>query len=199
MRTNKYHHGDLKKEMILKGLELLNEKGMDGFSLRKVAAMCNVSHMAPYKHFKDKEELVDEISKYVVNEFENSIINSLDKELNPDDMMIEIGKSYIRFMVNNKNYLKFLTQNNNLFSAKLENGDIVNENSKVFNVFKESAIKMFQYRGIDEKEYTINIITMWSIVQGIAVLIANKNIVIEEDNNYEVLLEYILKNKLKFN
>ena len=34
MEEKNYHHGDLKKQMILKGLELLNEKGIDGFSLR---------------------------------------------------------------------------------------------------------------------------------------------------------------------
>lgn len=49
MEEKNYHHGDLKKQMILKGLELLNEKGIDGFSLRKIASMCNVSHTAPYK------------------------------------------------------------------------------------------------------------------------------------------------------
>ena len=35
-----YHHGDLKKQMILKGLELLNEKGIDGFSLSIMQLRC---------------------------------------------------------------------------------------------------------------------------------------------------------------
>lgn len=195
MSTKSYHHGDLKKQMILKGLELLNEKGIDDFSLRKIASMCNVSHTAPYKHFKDKEQLIMEISNHVIQEFDNSIINSLDNSLNPKDVMIEIGKSYIKFMVENPNYLKFLIFNNSLFSAKLIDGDIVNSNSKSFNTFKENAIKMFEYYGIAKEEYTINIITMWSIVQGISVLIANKNIVLDSD--YDILLENILKNKLK--
>lgn len=195
MDVKNYHHGDLKKQMILKGLELLNEKGIDGFSLRKIASMCNVSHTAPYKHFKDKEHLIKEIYNYVINEFDNSIINSLDNTLNPEDLMVEIGKGYVRFMVDNPNYLKFLMINNHLSSAKLENGDIVNSKSNSFNIFKDNAIRMFEYLGISREEYTINIITMWSIVQGISSLIANKNIVIDCD--YESLLENILKNKLK--
>ena len=195
MSIKNYHHGDLKKQMILKGLELLNEKGTDGFSLRKIAAMCDVSHTAPYKHFKDKHDLINEISNYVISEFDNSIINSLDKSLNPKDLMIEIGKSYIKFMVENSNYLKFLMFNDSLFSAKMVDGDILNSNSKSFNIFKDNAIKMFEYYGIEKEEYTLNIITMWSIVQGISVLIANKNIVFDCD--YDTLLENILKNKLK--
>ena len=79
-------------------------------------------------------------------------------------------------MVDNPNYLKFLMINNHLFSAKLENEDIVNSNSSAFNIFKDNAIKMFEYLKIPKEEYTINIITMWSIVQGMSSLIANKNI-----------------------
>lgn len=194
MSTNNYHHGDLKKQMILKGLELLNEKGIDEFSLRKVASMCNVSHTAPYKHFKDKEDLINQISKYVVDEFDNTLASSLTTTSNPIDVMVEIAKSYMKFMVENPNYLKFLMFNSNLFSAKLENKDLININSKSFNIFKESAIKMFEYSKVPKEEYTVNIITMWSIVQGVSTLIANKNIVIDSD--YDELLEHILRNKL---
>ncbi len=194
MDEKNYHHGDLKKQMIVKGLELLNEKGVDGFSLRKIASMCNVSHTAPYKHFKDKEDLIKEICNYVINEFNNSIMNSLDLSLNPRDLMVGVGKGYVRFMVENPNYLKFLMINNHLFSAKLENGDIVNASSDSFNIFKDNAIRMFEYLGIPREEYTVNIITMWSIVQGMSSLIANKNIVIDCD--YESLIEHILNNKL---
>ena len=58
MAKDKYHHGTLKEDLINKGLELLNKEGFEGFSLRKVASMCGVSHTAPYKHFKDKYELI---------------------------------------------------------------------------------------------------------------------------------------------
>ena len=40
MEEKNYHQGDLKKQMILKGLELLNEKGIDGFSLRIMQLRC---------------------------------------------------------------------------------------------------------------------------------------------------------------
>ncbi|SHI59388.1 transcriptional regulator, TetR family [Clostridium cavendishii DSM 21758] len=69
MIKDKYHHGDLNQKLIENGLLLLNKEGVDGFSLRKVASMCGVSHNAPYKHFKDKEELIDEIIKEVWKSF----------------------------------------------------------------------------------------------------------------------------------
>lgn len=120
-----------------------------------------------FSYFKDKHDLINEISNYVINEFDNSIINSLDKSLNPKDLMIEIGKSYIKFMVENTNHLKFLMFNDSLFSVKMVDGDILNSNNKSFNIFKDNAIKMFECYGIEKEEYTLNIITMWSVVQGV--------------------------------
>ena len=43
-----YHHGNLREELIEKGIELINEEGEEKLSLRKVAKMCGVSNAAPY-------------------------------------------------------------------------------------------------------------------------------------------------------
>ena len=58
MDEKTYHNKNLREELIKKGLKLYNEVGYEGFSLRKVASLCGVSHNAPYRHFKDKEELI---------------------------------------------------------------------------------------------------------------------------------------------
>ena len=73
MKADKYHHGDLRESLIKTGLKLYNEEGAEKFSLRKVAALCNVSHAAPYKHFKSKEDLINAISEYVFCNFKNSL------------------------------------------------------------------------------------------------------------------------------
>ena len=53
MVNKPYHHGNLKNELIEAGIALINEEGLSGFSLRKVAAKCNVSNAAPYSHFNN--------------------------------------------------------------------------------------------------------------------------------------------------
>ena len=57
-KNNSYHHGDLKHELMEKGLLLINKYGEDNLSLRKLAAECGVSNAAPYAHFENKEDLI---------------------------------------------------------------------------------------------------------------------------------------------
>ncbi|MEN0000009.1 MAG: TetR/AcrR family transcriptional regulator, partial [Pseudomonadota bacterium] len=46
-----YHHGDLKSALIEAGLKILQEQGLEGLSLRAIAARVGVSHTAPKNHF----------------------------------------------------------------------------------------------------------------------------------------------------
>ncbi len=45
--ADSYHHGNLRQALIEAGIRIINEKGEDDLSLRKVAAACGVSHAAP--------------------------------------------------------------------------------------------------------------------------------------------------------
>ena len=64
MKHTTYHHKNLRNELIEKGIELVEEYGMQQLSLRKVAQACNVSHAAPYSHFKNKDDLISAMQLY---------------------------------------------------------------------------------------------------------------------------------------
>lgn len=54
-----YHHGNLRESLLEAGEALLDQGGLDEFSLREVARQAGVSHAAPYRHFASKAELLD--------------------------------------------------------------------------------------------------------------------------------------------
>ncbi|WP_156508836.1 TetR/AcrR family transcriptional regulator, partial [Oleiphilus sp. HI0132] len=58
-----YHHGDLRNKLISISLEMLQENGMPGLSLRKLAERAGVSRSAPYHHFKDKNDLLAAVAE----------------------------------------------------------------------------------------------------------------------------------------
>lgn len=53
-----YHHGDLRTALIEAALEIIDELGPQGLTIRKVAHRAGVSHAAPYRHFPDKDDLI---------------------------------------------------------------------------------------------------------------------------------------------
>jgi AcrR family transcriptional regulator len=57
-----YHHGDLRRAVVVAALEILSETQSLEFSLRELARRAGVSHNAPYKHFADKRELLAAVS-----------------------------------------------------------------------------------------------------------------------------------------
>ena len=65
MEKKPYHHKNLINDLIEKGIELVNKNGINQLSLRKVAQACGVSHAAPYSHFSNKEELLQEMQLHI--------------------------------------------------------------------------------------------------------------------------------------
>jgi len=58
-----YHHGDLRNSLVNTGIELLNKKGVAGISLREIARTIGVGHNAPYRHFRNKQQLLEAIAE----------------------------------------------------------------------------------------------------------------------------------------
>jgi AcrR family transcriptional regulator len=193
---DKYHHGDLKQKLIINGIKLLNDEGSENFSMRKLASLCNVSHAAPYKHFKSKDEIITAILQYVLKELENSlrIIEKKYKD-NLQMLTLELGRQYVLFMVKNPDYLKILFLSDFETKIMINNGEI-NSEYEAFNILKNNAIKAFKMSGIKEDEYARNIVAMWAMVHGIAIMIANKTVVY--DGDISIFVEEILKDNMKF-
>lgn len=57
-RKASYHHGDLRAALLAAAEDELNEKGIEGFTLRGCAKRAGVSHAAPAHHFRDANALL---------------------------------------------------------------------------------------------------------------------------------------------
>ena len=57
-QRSSYHHGDLRAQLISAVSDLVETHGPAGFSVAEAARRAGVSSAAPYKHFKDRPELL---------------------------------------------------------------------------------------------------------------------------------------------
>lgn len=60
--VRRYHHGDLKNALVAAGMEILETEGLEGLSLRAIAARVGVSHAAPRNHFGTLKGLLTAIA-----------------------------------------------------------------------------------------------------------------------------------------
>jgi len=61
-KEGRYHHGNLRRALLDATLRLIDERGVEGLTLREVARQAGVSAAAPYHHFADKAALVEALT-----------------------------------------------------------------------------------------------------------------------------------------
>src|SRR4051795_7731069 len=68
-----YHHGNLKEALLQAALGLIAEKGAAGFTFADAARMAGVSAAAPYRHFRDRDELLSSLAQRGFEQFESRL------------------------------------------------------------------------------------------------------------------------------
>jgi AcrR family transcriptional regulator len=58
-----YHHGNLREALVEAALRLIEEKGPLGFTMAEAARLAGVSPAAPYRHFRGREDLIEEVAR----------------------------------------------------------------------------------------------------------------------------------------
>src|SRR5436305_15138480 len=93
-----YHHGNLKEALLQAALGLIAEKGAAGFTFADAARMAGVSPAAPYRHFRDREELLASIAQRGFEQFELQLTAAWD-DGRPDTVTAfeRVGKAYLAF------------------------------------------------------------------------------------------------------
>ncbi len=98
MERRGYHHGNLREALIRAALSLIAEKGPAGFTFAEAARSAGVSPAAPYRHFRDRDELMADVARQGFARFEGMLARAWNDGL-PDALTAfgQIGKAYLAF------------------------------------------------------------------------------------------------------
>lgn len=93
-----YHHGDLREDLVRAALELIKEKGPAGFTFADAARWAGVSPAAPYRHFRDRDELLADVARRGFELFAEALSKAWDQG-RPDTATAfdRLGKAYLNF------------------------------------------------------------------------------------------------------
>lgn len=97
-RPRGYHHGNLKEALIRAALELIAQKGPAGFTFAEAARWAGVSPAAPYRHFRDRDELLIDVARRGFDRFAVALQGAWDGG-SPDAFTAfdRVGKAYLHF------------------------------------------------------------------------------------------------------
>lgn len=163
----KYHHGDLKRALTDAALQLVQEKGPKGFTLREVARRAGVSAAAPYRHFADKSQLLAAAATQGFVQLHEALDATV--AANPDlsEQALAMGKAYVRWAVTHPDYYQVM------FGSELdktESPEVLAAGARAFDDLLDT-IKRCQQAGLlpgGDPHTTAG--PIWSLLHGISML-----------------------------
>lgn len=98
------YNSSVREQLISAGIEELEAHGIADFSLRRVAAACNLSCAAPYKHFHGREDLIEAIFSHIHSQLQFLLQQVAQVHAQPVEQLIESCLAYIRFCIANPHF-----------------------------------------------------------------------------------------------
>jgi AcrR family transcriptional regulator len=93
-----YHHGNLKETLIRAALDLIAKKGAAGFTFAEAARWAGVSPAAPYRHYRDRDDLLSDVGRRGFELFEAALTRAWDDgRPTPATAFERLGRAYLEF------------------------------------------------------------------------------------------------------
>lgn len=92
-----YHHGNLREVLLQSAIRLIREVGPTAFTLREVARRAGVSHNAPYRHFRDKADMIAAVATEGYQELTLAMVAAAAEQPDALDRLKHAGLAYVRF------------------------------------------------------------------------------------------------------
>jgi AcrR family transcriptional regulator len=169
-RSKPYHHGNLRESLLEAAVRLIAEAGPAGFNLREVARRAHVSHNAPYRHFRDKGELLAAVAAQGFRELTEAMREGAASESTPIGQLKRAGYVYVAFALRRPEH----------FAAMFDAPELRDDSAcrqageEAFGTLVGFIVLCQREGQLPEGETEYRALLAWSLVHGIAKLaIAN--------------------------
>ena len=166
-----YHHGDLRNTLLAAAETVLRQRGVTELSLREVAKVAGVSHTAPYRHFKDKNALLQALAAIGFQRLADAL-RQVKAEFadQPVEALVAGGKAYVELAVKNPEMTQLMF-GGALETEEISEEDLVQCSDDAFNALLE-IVDLGLEKGVYQARDRMDIaLAAWSIVHGLAMLI----------------------------
>jgi AcrR family transcriptional regulator len=173
-KCGSYHHGDLRNALIIAAGQLIEERGSVEFAMIDAARRANVSSAAPYRHFKDKDallEAVTEVAFMALTELTRETAAA--HEAGSTAGIIAIGKAYVRFVTDHPEFYDLMW--GDLGLRALDPGAPGLKTSG-FYVMVEQVDSWCRAHALPDYNALDLSVRLWALAHGLACLAMNRQI-----------------------
>ena len=173
LKKSGYHHGDLRSGLISATRQLVEEKGPDGFSVTDACRLAGVSTAAPYKHFKDKSEMITAMVMERMQQHRQNMISALEDIPPGTPARIKaLGHEYISFALKEPGVFRLKFGG---FTDRLDDPRLQEAGEGTFAiVLREVATCLGEPDGSPEVRQRG--FMLWSFVHGLSFLLADEKL-----------------------
>ena len=203
MKKSDYHHGNLKDDFLQIAFEFIKNDEIDNLTLKILSDKTGTSRSSIYRHFKNKDELIETMIAQGFEEFDNILSPILlDTSKSLIDRFYLSGKALVDFAIANPNLYRLLFGKKYAHIRELLIS-IQDEDCSGFTALKK-AVEEGQKNSIlkNEDSYKQSIV-IWASLHGLAMLIIDGFMDVENlyddlyDGMFENLLAGNISNKVK--
>lgn len=201
-----YHHGNLREALLNAALRLISEVGPTAFTLREVARRAGVSHNAPYRHFRDRDELMAAVSTQGYEELTRALREAGEQESGPLARLQGAGLAYVKFALRRPEHFTVMFDAPaskpseklcfNPSKMRIKYPQVAEAAEQSFRALMD-YVAACQQEGVlpagDTKQLAL---LMWSIVHGIAKLAITGRFPFSSKNEVLRFAEYVINSSL---
>jgi AcrR family transcriptional regulator len=188
----------IRGKILKESLNIISTQGEKSLSMRLIAQKLKISHQAPYKHFKNKEEILAELGAMGFKKFYeylNQELPEISKTKNLSKRLEKMGKNFFQFGLENPNLYKFIFSEFTLPPGE-NPPDIAYWSAQAFGTLTSQLEAMNKNKKISRNDFFNSAIYLFSSLHGFTGLYINNNLqylASAENQNPKLLFPIFLK------
>lgn len=167
-----YHHGDLRAAALALGMQRIEDQDHPDLGLRALARDLGVSATALYRHFPNKDALLDALALEALERLGKNQAQAAMEAGGDQQAFVEVGITYVEWAVANPALVRLIY--NRVGEVDLKDGD-PDEMGEAFRQLK-AGIAATMPDSLSEADRTAAALHAWSLVHGLAMLILDGQI-----------------------
>jgi len=169
-----YHHGALRDALLSATESVLNESGLEGFTLRECARRAGVSHGAPAHHFGDVRGLLSAFAAQSFDQLE-ALTRQYREAAQPGayERLVANGLAYLDYALAHRARFQLMFRSDRLDFA---NPDLQRSAYPVYQHFESCMRNVLKRAGRPDADLAPCVQFAWSLVHGLATLMLDNNL-----------------------